>query len=140
MLLLHSLCLKAPNFTPDVSCLLWYTATRTCEPGWYQCANSGRCILAGWICDGDNDCGDYSDEQDCSQYSLYLSSSVAHRLHTFSNTCLLYHRGDFLACFCPSVSVSRPIPLTPVKISKMPTIGDKWHMPPVVGAAVHHRR
>jgi len=36
----------------------------TCSPSEFTCNNT-RCIPAGWICDGDNDCGDMSDEADC---------------------------------------------------------------------------
>ena len=48
----------------------WCLAERTCRPDQFKCANSGRCIPARWICDGDNDCGDMSDEQNCGQ-SIY---------------------------------------------------------------------
>jgi len=36
-----------------------------CRDDWFKCANSGRCIPARWICDGDNDCSDMSDERNC---------------------------------------------------------------------------
>lgn len=32
----------------------------------YQCEN-GECILAGWRCDGDGDCSDETDEENCTR-------------------------------------------------------------------------
>ncbi|XP_019620636.1 PREDICTED: sortilin-related receptor-like isoform X1 [Branchiostoma belcheri] len=36
----------------------------TCPGGQFTCSNE-HCIPQSWVCDHDNDCGDYSDEQDC---------------------------------------------------------------------------
>lgn len=35
-----------------------------CEPNEFQCENK-KCALKIWRCDGDNDCGDNSDEISC---------------------------------------------------------------------------
>lgn len=35
-----------------------------CSPAQFKCHND-LCIAKWWVCDGDNDCGDYSDEMSC---------------------------------------------------------------------------
>jgi hypothetical protein len=35
-----------------------------CEPNEFKCDND-RCVQKQWLCDGDDDCGDGSDERNC---------------------------------------------------------------------------
>ncbi|XP_005413191.1 PREDICTED: CD320 antigen [Chinchilla lanigera] len=37
----------------------------TCSPSSFQCRTSGFCVPLSWRCDGDADCGDGSDEEEC---------------------------------------------------------------------------
>nr|XP_027231488.1 uncharacterized protein LOC113823075 isoform X2 [Penaeus vannamei]XP_027231489.1 uncharacterized protein LOC113823075 isoform X2 [Penaeus vannamei]XP_027231490.1 uncharacterized protein LOC113823075 isoform X2 [Penaeus vannamei] len=45
--------------------LLW-TAAEACDSGYIRCASGDRCVKLAYLCDGDNDCGDMSDENICS--------------------------------------------------------------------------
>lgn len=43
------------------------TNTSLCNPGEHECDN-GVCVAEAVLCDGENNCGDFSDETKCSKY------------------------------------------------------------------------
>lgn len=50
----------------SLSALALITAEHTCDPSFFACQN-GLCIPGLWHCDSVDDCGDKSDEVNCSQ-------------------------------------------------------------------------
>lgn len=45
---------------------------KECEPNEKKCRN-GKCIQKIWFCDGENDCGDNSDEDQCRKLDVFFS-------------------------------------------------------------------
>jgi len=54
----------------------WGTSGETCPHSKFKCRN-GNCVHKSWTCDGDNDCGDDSDERYC--YNLADQDTYALR-------------------------------------------------------------
>jgi len=50
-----------------------------CAPNLYQC-NNEQCVTRAEVCDGQNNCGDLSDEFNCGRYIQYFPLSCVDAL------------------------------------------------------------
>ena len=78
---------------------MFLAANHQCDPATQLRCRSGRCIPLHWHCDGDNDCGDMSDEQNCTAPTTageHLASPCSHTCPAIST---------FIALECMHVHV-----------------------------------
>jgi len=60
-----------------------------CSESMYHECDNGRCVVLQWVCDGEDDCGDNSDEQLCGAWHLsFLSLTFTENIFDESRFCI----------------------------------------------------
>uniref|UniRef100_A0AAY5EZH7 EGF-like domain-containing protein n=1 Tax=Electrophorus electricus TaxID=8005 RepID=A0AAY5EZH7_ELEEL len=74
------------------------TYEKTCGPHEFRCANN-NCIPDHWRCDSQNDCGDNSDEENCSESSYSFCPIVnCPIVHCFSRAIMPFSHSEPVTC------------------------------------------
>jgi len=51
---------------------VFYCGCVACREDLFSCHKSGKCIDIAYVCNGYDDCGDWSDERNCSKLYFFL--------------------------------------------------------------------
>jgi len=87
-----------------------------CREDQVVCENTGNCIPAAWLCDGFDNCGDWSDELNCCEwYFRPFNCSLRIHCYAFSALTLLVGRQEehpacknwVMVCWCGYVFGAR---------------------------------
>ena len=62
-----------------------FISGRTCNQGEFKCLSSGHCIHKNWVCDGEYDCEDSSDESNCTITRKYNKTCLKRPLKIRQN-------------------------------------------------------
>lgn len=108
------------------------SADCSCGRNHFTCAVSAfgecTCIPAQWQCDGDNDCGDHSDEDGCSEFLLVVKHSLLNGFNFslgvrlissfLSFSCLLFRSMSFILGSVIFVLYEHLLPRDSVQLAK----------------------
>ena len=65
------LLVKVSTFSFEILIIVFTLAARRCETGEMECKNK-VCVTLAWKCDGEDDCGDNSDEENCRKCFVFV--------------------------------------------------------------------
>ena len=78
---MFDLCHLLTSLCPALTVLI-FSSTATCSTTEFLCDN-GRCVSRDFVCDLEDDCGDRSDERNCSELPQLTFLSTKHVFKTF---------------------------------------------------------